>query len=134
MRGQGGDRADEAGLVIGAAVCLVVGVVAYPPPVLGGVLGACLGVEVARRRSRHRRADCGLGWWVVGAGLVLAAICGLGESVGMGEERMLFLKAWSGDGLGGLDVSAFWQYPWAWVPPSSSIGAVVAGLVMVFRG
>jgi len=119
---------------LGAVVALVLGLTLYPPVVLGGAVGACVGAEILRRSANDEARDASLGRTILVAGLLLTIAAAVGELLGLGEERREFLRMWREQGLFHLDFSALARYPWAWVPQTAGIAALTAGALALVRG
>jgi hypothetical protein len=123
------EREHRQGLIVGAVVGLILGLALYPPLVFGGVLGAGAGLGLARSATPERDAPVSARTLVAVAAL-LAVVLVLGELVGLGAERHRFLRAWTADGPLQPEVGALAEHPWAWLPQTVAIGALVAAAVM----
>ena len=67
---------------------------------------------------------------MVAAAALLAVVLVLGELIGLDTERHRFLRAWTADGPLRPELGALAEHPWAWLPQTVAIGALVAAAVM----
>jgi len=123
-------RNDEAIVIVGAGVALVIAALLYLPLVIGVVLGLVGGLGfnwfLEGRRSvsfwtiRRRLA-------LAGFALALAYLLLLSPE-GVARAVRRFNRQWNHDKLLHLDPSALSDNYWAWLPPTIAIALVVAAL------
>ena len=124
--GSRSDSDDRAGLVCAAVAGVVLGLVIYPPLVVGGLSGLAVGAALSGRRA-HGESLLGIRRRLAAGAFGLVCLAVIAEVSGI-SQRAEFLERWRAGGVAHLGFAALIEYPWAWLVSSAAIASVVAAI------